>query len=109
MIRTIIIDNEPSAVNVLDLLLKKKFKDVIEVIATSTSPFEGKELIEKLSPDLVFLDIEMPGMSGIDLLRSFGNPEFRVVFAAGFAFDACFKISVSSFVNVVIPLSPSVM
>ena len=30
-------------------------------------------------------------------------------FAAGFAFDACFKISVSSFVNVVIPLSPSVM
>ena len=86
MIRTIIIDNEPSAVNVLDLLLEKKFKDVIEVIATSTSPFEGKELIEKLSPDLVFLDIEMPGMSGIDLLRSFGNPEFRVVFVT--AFDA---------------------
>ena len=59
---------------------------MIEVIATSTSPFEGKELIEKLSPDLVFLDIEMPGMSGIDLLRSFGNPEFRVVFVT--AFDA---------------------
>lgn len=84
MIRTIIIDNEPSAVNVLDLLLKKKFKDVIEVIATSNSPFEGKELIEKLSPDLVFLDIEMPGMSGIDLVHSFSNPAFRVVFVTAY-------------------------
>lgn len=86
MIRTIIIDNEPSAVNVLDMLLKKKFKDEIEVIATSNSPFEGKKLIENLSPDLVFLDIEMPGMTGIDLLHSFTNPTFRVVFVT--AYDA---------------------
>lgn len=86
MIRTIIIDNEPSAVNVLDMLLKKKFKDEIEVIATSNSPFEGKKLIENLSPDLVFLDIEMPGMTGIDLLHSFTNPTFRVVFIT--AYDA---------------------
>ena len=80
MIRTIIIDDVPSAVNALDLLLKKKFKETIEVIATSNSPFEGKKLIEQLSPDLVFLDIQMPGMSGIELLRSFTNPSFRVVF-----------------------------
>ena len=74
--RTIIIDDEPIAINVLALLLKKKCKDDVEVIATSNSPIEGKELIEKLSPDLVFLDIEMPGISGIDLLRSFPNPSF---------------------------------
>ncbi|HET9826749.1 MAG TPA: LytTR family DNA-binding domain-containing protein [Chitinophagaceae bacterium] len=95
MIRTIIIDDEPSAVNVLVMLLKKKCQDVIEVIATSNSPFEGKKLIEKLSPDLVFLDIEMPGMSGIDLLRYFTNPTFRIVFVT--AFDAyaveAFKLS----------------
>lgn len=86
MIRTIIIDDEPIAINVLAMLLKKKCKDDVEVIATSNSPFEGKELIERLSPDLVFLDIEMPGMSGIDLLRSFSGPAFRVVFVT--AFDA---------------------
>lgn len=80
MINTIIIDDEPSAVNVLAILLKKKCKDLIEVIATSNSPFEGKKLIEKHSPDLVFLDIEMPGMNGIELLRTFTNPAFRVVF-----------------------------
>jgi len=86
MIRTIIIDDEPSAVNVLALLLKKRCKDDVEVIATSTSPFEGKKLIEQHQPDLVFLDIEMPGMTGVDLLRSFNNPSFRVIFVT--AFDA---------------------
>ena len=55
MIRTIIIDDEPSAVNVLSILLKKKCKDDVELIATSTSPFEGKALIEQHNPDLVLL------------------------------------------------------
>lgn len=86
MIRTIIIDDEPSAVNVLTLLLKKKCSNDVELVATSNSPLEGKELIEKLSPDLVFLDIEMPGMTGVDLVRSFSNPSFRVVFVT--AYDA---------------------
>ena len=95
MIRTIIVDDEPSAVNVLALLLKKRCKDDVEVVATSTSPHEGKKLIEQHQPDLVFLDIEMPGMTGVDLLRSFSNPTFRVVFVT--AFDAyaveAFKLS----------------
>ncbi|MGZ3853237.1 MAG: LytR/AlgR family response regulator transcription factor [Flavisolibacter sp.] len=86
MIRTVIIDDEPSAVNVLSMLLKKKCSDTVEVIGTSYSPSEGRTLIEELSPDLVFLDIEMPGMSGIDLLRSFTSPGFRVVFVT--AYDA---------------------
>jgi two-component system LytT family response regulator len=86
MIRTIIIDDEPSAINVLSLLLKKKCKEDVEIIATSLSAPEGKELIERLHPDLVFLDIEMPGMTGIDLLRSFTNPTFQVVFVT--AYDA---------------------
>ena len=96
MIRTIIIDDEPSAVNVLILLLQKKCKEDVEIIATSYSPLEGKSLIEQHKPDLVFLDIEMPGMTGIDLLRSFSNPAFRVIFVT--AFDAyaveAFRLSV---------------
>jgi len=86
MIRTIIIDDEPSAVNVLAILLKRKCKEDVEIVATSTSPHEGKKLIEQHKPDLVFLDIEMPGMTGVDLLRAFINPTFRVVFVT--AFDA---------------------
>ncbi|HET6723025.1 MAG TPA: LytTR family DNA-binding domain-containing protein [Chitinophagaceae bacterium] len=86
MIRTIIIDDENSAINVLSLLLKKTCKDDVEVVATTNSPAEGKSLIEQHKPDLVFLDIEMPGMTGIDLIRSIPNPNFHVVFVT--AYDA---------------------
>lgn len=86
MIRTIIIDDEPSAINVLSLILKKNCKTDVEIVATSESPFTGRSLIENLNPDLLFLDIEMPGMTGIDLLRSFSNPSFHVVFVT--AYDA---------------------
>lgn len=86
MIRIIIIDDEPSAVNVLSLILKKKCSETVEIVATSESPGKGIELIKAHSPDLVFLDIEMPGMTGIDLLRSFSNPTFHVIFVT--AYDA---------------------
>lgn len=95
MIRTLIIDDEPSAIHVLSLLLNKKCKADIEIIGTSESPQVGRDMIEQLSPDLVFLDIEMPGMTGIDLLRSFHKPNFQVVFVT--AYDAyaveAFKLS----------------
>lgn len=86
MIRAIIIDDEPLAIESLEIILKKKCSDDVRVIATSNSPHLGKSLIEEHKPDLVFLDIEMPGMSGIDIVRSFKNPTFRVVFIT--AFDA---------------------
>jgi two-component system LytT family response regulator len=86
MIRTIIIDDEPSALNVLSLLLNKKCAQDVEIVATTTSPEEGIDLIRKHNPDLVFLDIEMPGMTGIDLIRKIHNPNFKVVFVT--AFDA---------------------
>jgi len=86
MIKAIIIDDENSAINVLSMLLKKKCKDDVEVVATSNSPTEGRSLIEQHKPDLVFLDIEMPGMTGIDLVRTIPNPNFHIVFVT--AYDA---------------------
>jgi len=86
MIRTIIIDDEPSAVSVLTTLLQKHCRDDIELLATAYDPVEGKALIGQLHPDLVFMDVEMPGMTGVDLMKSFTNPSFRVVFVT--AYDA---------------------
>lgn len=86
MLKTIIIDDEPSSVNVLSLQLKKNCKEDVQIIATTNSAYLGRALIEEHHPDLVFLDIEMPGMSGIDLLRSFTEPNFHFVFVT--AFDA---------------------
>jgi two-component system, LytTR family, response regulator len=84
MKRCIIIDDEPSAINVLLLLLEKKCKHLVEVIGTGTSAEEGRKLIDTLTPDLVFLDIEMPGMNGIELVRCYANPSFRIIFVTAY-------------------------
>ena len=86
MIRTIIIDDEPLAIEALEIILRKRYSHDVDVIATSNSPLLGKSLIEQHHPDLVFLDVEMPGLSGIDLVRSFAHPTFKIVFIT--AFDA---------------------
>lgn len=86
MISAIIIDDEPSSVNVLSLLLQKYCSQDVQVVATTNSPFLGRALIEQHKPELVFLDIEMAGMSGIDLINSFGEISFRFIFIT--AFDA---------------------
>ncbi|HEX6334854.1 MAG TPA: LytTR family DNA-binding domain-containing protein, partial [Flavisolibacter sp.] len=95
MIRTVIIDDEPSAVRLLQLVLETKCSRDIEIIAVSNDPFEGKLLLQELKPELVFLDVQMPGMTGIEIIRSLVNPSFQVVFVTAFdryALDA-FRVS----------------
>ena len=66
MQKAIIIDDERLARNELKKLLQE-FPD-IEVIGEAANANEGIEKIESLNPDLVFLDIQMPGKSGFDML-----------------------------------------
>jgi two-component system LytT family response regulator len=106
MIRTIIIDDEPLAIESLALILKKKCRDDVQVIATSNSPKLGRSLIEEHQPDLVFLDVEMPGMSGIDLLKSFSNPAFHVVFITAFDAYAIEALRLSAIDYLLKPIEP---
>src|SRR5579871_3175864 len=66
MIKTIIIDDERLARNELKKLLME-FPE-IEVIAEAANANEGIEKIDSLNPDLIFLDIQMPGKTGFDML-----------------------------------------
>jgi two-component system, LytTR family, response regulator len=66
MIRAIVIDDERLARNELKKLLAE-FPE-IEVISEAANADEGMERIESLNPDLVFLDIQMPGKTGFDML-----------------------------------------
>src|SRR5215813_2263503 len=66
MIRAIIIDDERLARNELKKLLLD-FPE-IEVIAEAANASEGIEKIDSLNPDLIFLDIQMPGKTGFDML-----------------------------------------
>jgi two-component system LytT family response regulator len=56
----------------------------IEIVAICERPEEGLEQIKSLHPDLVFLDIQMPGMSGFDLLQQIQPITFEVIFVTSY-------------------------
>jgi two-component system LytT family response regulator/two-component system response regulator LytT len=64
---TIVVDDEQLACDELSYLLKD-FPEV-EVIATGSNGLEAVDLIQKLEPELVFLDVHMPGLDGIGTVR----------------------------------------
>jgi two-component system LytT family response regulator len=66
MFRTLLIDDERLARSELRRLLKD-FPE-IEVVGEAANADEGVEQIEKLNPDLIFLDIQMPGKTGFEML-----------------------------------------
>ncbi len=64
---TIVVDDEQLACDELAYLLKD-FPEV-EVIATGSNGLEAVDLIQKLEPEIVFLDVDMPGLDGIGVVR----------------------------------------
>lgn len=83
-IRCIIADDEPLALQLLQTLLQAK--DDIEILAACSDGKEALKTIMELSPQLVFLDIEMPGMNGFDVVRRL-QPEFMPLVIFTTAFD----------------------
>jgi two-component system LytT family response regulator len=78
-IRTLIIDDEQNARENLKLILADFCPD-LEVVAEAGSAEEARTLISELSPDLLFLDINMPSEDGFELLESIENKTFSVIF-----------------------------
>ncbi|GAA4470239.1 LytTR family DNA-binding domain-containing protein [Nemorincola caseinilytica] len=83
MITAIIIDDEPKSVFTLKCFLEEHCPSV-KVVAVAGSARSGKEFIESLQPQLVFLDIEMPMGSGFDLLRSLPKIDFEIIFITAY-------------------------
>jgi two-component system LytT family response regulator len=81
--KTIIIDDEKHCREVLSMLLQKHCPH-IELIGSFSSGTEALEQIEQLQPELVLLDIEMPGMSGFEFLSACSRRSFSVVFTTAY-------------------------
>jgi len=75
----LIVDDEPAARTVLRFLLEACFPED-QIVGEAGSAIEGIKLIQKLKPDLVFLDISMPHADGFDLLESLPDRNFDVIF-----------------------------
>lgn len=85
-IRAIIVDDEPNARRALQGLLEENFSQV-EVVADCKNVPEAVKTINKLKPDLVFLDIAMPGYSGFELLDFFDEQHlnFKIIFVTAYS------------------------
>ncbi|MBC7552996.1 MAG: response regulator transcription factor [Taibaiella sp.] len=83
MINAIIIDDEPNSVFTLDSFIKEHCNEV-NIVGSAGNVKSGKELIEDIRPQLVFLDIEMPFGSGFDLLRSLDKITFEIIFITAY-------------------------
>ena len=80
---TIIIDDEKHCRDVLQMLLTRHCPEVI-LDAVCEGAEEGLKAIEKFQPRLVFLDVEMPGMNGFDLLENCSRRNFSVIFTTAY-------------------------
>lgn len=95
MLRALIIDDEENARITLAELLKEYSNDVQVVGAFANVP-EGVIGINKLNPDVVFLDIEMPEYSGFELLDFFKEINFEIVFVTAYSQYAIRAFEVSA-------------
>ncbi len=79
--KCIIVDDEPIAIDVIRSHLQ--FFNDIEIVAECENAINALEKINKKQVDLVFLDIEMPQVSGIDFLRNV-NRDFKVIITTAY-------------------------
>jgi two-component system LytT family response regulator len=83
MISAVIIDDEPGNVEVLKKMVTD-FCDHVSISGTASSVEEGIALIREIKPDLVFLDIEMPGKNAFDLIDHLTPVGFEIIFVTAF-------------------------
>jgi len=81
MIKTILIDDEARLLGSLQIMLHRNCPQ-LNVIAVCRSADEALVKISENSPDLVFLDIAMPGKDGFALLEEIGDIRFRIIFVS---------------------------
>ncbi len=103
MIRAIIIDDERLARNELRKLLID-FPE-IEVVAEGANANEGLEKIESINPDLVFLDIQMPGKTGFDMLAELDKAP-HVIFTTAYDEYALKAFEVNALDYLLKPVEP---
>lgn len=106
MLNCYIVDDEQNAVDALTAMLKKKFTQQVKICGSNIKASAAIEEIEQLQPDVVFLDVEMPELNDLELLRHFPERNFHVIFTTAhekYALPAL-KAAVTDYL--VKPLSP---
>ncbi|MCC7299252.1 MAG: response regulator transcription factor [Bacteroidia bacterium] len=108
--KAIIIDDEKNARILLEGMIKEYSED-IEIVDSCVNLQTGVKSIYKNKPDLVFLDIEMPGQSGLELLDYFneGRVDFSIIFTTAYNQYAIQAFKLSAIDYLLKPIEPDAL
>jgi two-component system LytT family response regulator len=104
ILRAILIDDELSSLQNLRQKLEEYCKSV-NVLATAQKPEEAIFLVRHHKPDVLFLDIEMPKMSGFDMLEELKDFESEIIFTTAYNHYAIDAIRISAFDYLIKPIA----
>jgi DNA-binding LytR/AlgR family response regulator len=79
-LRCIIIDDEPMARKGMEEDLREIA--FVELVGIGENSYQAMDLVTTLRPDLILLDIQMPGLNGLDLITSFRQPPMVIIITA---------------------------
>lgn len=83
MMKAIIVDDEPLCCQSLQLLLEQNCPDVA-IVGIYNNSLTALEVLRTQNVDLVFLDVEMPRMSGFEMLEALGSISFKLIFTTSY-------------------------
>lgn len=104
MINCIIVDDEQPAINIIVNYLKNI--SYLNLVATSTNPLEGLNIINNQAVDLVFLDIQMPDITGLEFIKAI-NGKCKIIIISAYSEFALegFELEVIDYLLKPVPLS----
>ncbi len=107
-LRAIIVDDELDSIATLKWELEE-FSDEIEVIHSFQNPQDAIEIIKENSPDVLFLDIQMPKMNGFELMKKVKGYFKHVIFITAFDEFAIKAFEVSAIDYILKPVEPEIL
>ncbi len=103
MIKALLIDDEERATDSLRIMIEKFIPEIASVTTCNDARLAAS-IIHEAVPDLVFLDIRMPHLSGFDLLNKIPDKKFKVIFTTAFNEYAIKAIRFSAFDYILKPI-----
>ena len=105
MLKIVIVDDELNAIRTLKSYIEK-YIDNTSIVATAISKLEAKKVISRIDFDLLLLDINLGDGSGFELLETFKEKEFKVVFCTAYDDYAIKAFKYSALDYLLKPINP---